>query len=157
MNYQSWILRKSNWKSWYQVFLQSSNKNVRSAERFSALHFMNQTVDVKRKGNNCAMFRRLCRNTNAQLFTEPFAQIQTNSCGLLNLATVLACKSLFKNTGQIGCSNPDSIVLHDKNNLILPFMSRNAENRLFRTLRKSWMDAVSVTVIMQESLTSVRQ
>ena len=30
-------------------------------------------------------------------------------------------------------SNPDSIVLHDKNNLILPFMSRNAENRLFRT------------------------
>lgn len=118
----------------YQVFLQSSNKNVRSAERFSVLHFMNQTVDVKRKGNGCAMFRRFRRNANAQLFTKPFAQIQTNSCGLLNLATVLACKSLFKNTGQIGRSNSDSIILHDKDNLILPFMGGNAENRLFRTL-----------------------
>ena len=55
----------------YQVFLQSSNKNVRSAERFSALHFMNQTVNMKRKGNCCAMFRRLRRNANAQLFTKP--------------------------------------------------------------------------------------
>jgi hypothetical protein len=118
----------------YQVFLQSSNKNVRSAERFSVLHFMNQTVDVKRKGNNCAMFRRLCRNTNAQLFTEPFAQIQTNARGLLNQTTILTGKSLFKDTGQIGRSNPDSIVLHDKDNLILPFMSRNAENRLLRTI-----------------------
>ena len=27
----------------------------------------------------------------------------------------------------------------------------------WRRLRKSWMDAVSVTVIMQESLTSLRQ
>ena len=95
---------------------------------------MNQTVDVKRKGNGCAMFRRFRRNANAQLFTKPFAQIQTNSCGLLNLATVLACKSLFKNTGQIGRSNSDSIILHDKDNLILPFMGGNAENRLFRTI-----------------------
>ena len=42
--------------------------------------------------------------------------------------------ALFKDTGQIGRSNPDSIVLHDKDNLILPFMSRNAENRLLRTI-----------------------
>ena len=35
----------------YQVFLQSSNKNVRSAGPQSALHFMDQTVDVKRQGN----------------------------------------------------------------------------------------------------------
>lgn len=55
------------------VKVQSSNKNVRSAERFSALHFMNQTVNMKRKGNCCAMFRRLRRNANAQLFTKPFA------------------------------------------------------------------------------------
>ncbi len=40
----------------------------------------------------------------------------------------------FKDTGQIGRSNPDSIILHDKNHLILPFMSRNAENRLFHTI-----------------------
>ena len=118
----------------YQVFLQSSNKNVRSAERFSVLHFMNQTVNVKRKGNGCAMFRRLRRNANAQLFTEPFAQIQTKSCGLLNKTTILTGKSLFKNTGQIGRSNSDSIVLHHKDNLILPFMSRNAKNRLFSTI-----------------------
>ena len=35
----------------YQVFLQSSNKNVRSAGPQSALHFMDQTVNVKRHGN----------------------------------------------------------------------------------------------------------
>ena len=80
------------------------------------------------------MFRRLRRNANAQLFTEPFAQIQTNARGLLNQTTILTGKSLFKDTGQIGRSNPDSIVLHDKDNLILPFMSRNAENRLLRTI-----------------------
>ena len=80
------------------------------------------------------MFRRLRRNANAQLFTEPFAQIQTNARGLLNQTTILTGKSLLKNTGKIGRSNPDSIVLHDKDNLILPFMSRNAENRLLRTI-----------------------
>ena len=80
------------------------------------------------------MFRRLRRNANAQLFTEPFAQIQTKSCGLLNQTTILTGKSLFKNTGQIGRSNSDSIVLHHKDNLILPFMSRNAKNRLFSTI-----------------------
>ena len=80
------------------------------------------------------MFRRLRRNANAQLFTEPFAQIQTNARGLLNQTTILTGKSLFKDTGQIGRSNPDSIVLHDKNNLILLFMSRNAENRLLSTI-----------------------
>lgn len=31
------------------------------------------SLNMKRKGNCCAMFRRLRRNANAQLFTKPFA------------------------------------------------------------------------------------
>lgn len=67
---------------------------------------MNQTVNVKRKGNGCAMFRRLRRNANAQLFTEPFAQIQTNARGLLNQTTILTGKSLSKIRGRSDAAIP---------------------------------------------------
>ena len=89
---------------------------------------MNQTVNVKRKGNGCAMFRRLRRNANAQLFTEPFAQIQTNARGLLNQTTILTGKSLFKDTGQIGRSNPDSIIAEYPMQTVMRFSRFNGQN-----------------------------
>ena len=51
------MIQFQNFFRLYQVFLQSSNKNVRSAGPQSALHFMDQTVDVKRQGNGGSLFR----------------------------------------------------------------------------------------------------
>ena len=90
---------------------------------------MDQTVDVKRQEDGSSLSRRFRSNADVQLVTEPFAQVQTDTCGLLDHAPILSGKAFFKNARQVGGGNPDSVVLHHEDHLILLPAGGNAAAR----------------------------